>query len=51
MTVEDLEDWLKSAWRIAEQSGQTIGQYNVLVDGNEITELRIDHGTNTLEIT
>lgn len=54
MTIEDLENWLKSAWAISERSGQMIGFYNVRINGVEVTDLtdlRIDHGTNTLELS
>lgn len=50
MTIEELEEWLQSARRIAEQSGQNIGQYEVLVDGLSLDELRIDHSNNTFRI-
>lgn len=46
MTVDELIDWLESAKRIAEQSGQEIGDYEVGVD----IDPRVDHGTNEVRL-
>jgi len=51
MTIKDFEEWIKSAWRISEQSGRSIEEYEVRIHGMSITDISIDHGTDTLDIT
>lgn len=51
MTVNELIDWLKSAKRIGEESGQEVGGYQVQVPYNSacegpIQDGKVDHGKN-----
>lgn len=46
MTVDELIEWLESAKRIAAQSGQEIGDYEVVAE----IDPKVDHGTNEVRL-
>jgi len=61
MTVDELIEWLESAKRVAEESGQEIGEYPVVyqsgmqgfIDGGPrsvyyIPDPKVDHGLSTV---
>ena len=54
MTVDEMIDWLESAKRISEQSGQDISNYPVMLCGQATgltdIDLRVDHGTSLVYV-
>ena len=49
MTVDEMIDWLESAKRISEQSGQDISNYPITLRGSSV-ELRVDHGASVVYV-
>ena len=55
LTVDELIDWFESAKRIGLESGQEIGDYQLLFARNTsfgtVDDARVDHGRNSITLS
>ena len=50
MTVDEMIEWLESAKRQSEQSGQDISNYPIYIEYVGSIHLKVDHGENAVFI-